>query len=420
MKTNALQIIHHADARLKRIGLRGFRGFLLLALLPHLVLAIYLGNNFVPYPDQDAYLSAANNMLAGGRLEISFEALGGFVGAHEPTSYYGIGAPLLYAAQIAVFGENYFLLRIGNILVFALSLYFFRGICALWMPERIADFAMLVMGFSPFFIIFNQLFLTEMPFLCCQLGAFFFLFRYLKFGEMKDNISSSVFLAFSILVRTNLLFFLPVIALAIALKISWSRAFLYVAIALLVVSPYCIRNCINNRAFFPFDGKPALNLWMFNSDVHQGGFLSENFEQSPVMPEMSGLTEKQRADTLSVIAKKWIEEHPAQFIRFAAMKAVRFFSPFPQKGTNQKFAVFLTPYSLLLMVGFAIGVFGLSPKNPSHVLVVLLFLYTLAIEMVFMAATRHRILFDPFFILVAFNYIATRYGWTARQSGSLA
>ena len=374
-----------------------------LVLIPHLLVAAYFGGKFIDYPDQGAYLSGAENLLAGNGLSLSFDALGGFIRKGEPTSYYGLGAPLVYAAQIALFGRNYFVLRLGSILLFAASLFFFRGMCLHWMPERWANVAMIAMGLSPFYIAFNQLFLSEMPFLFCELGTFCFLFNYLKNREIKHLALSAVFLALSLLVRTNLLFFLPAIAILIAFTSRWSQALLYVGVVALVVSPYCIRNSINSHAFFPFDGKAALNLWQFNSDVHQGGFWSERFEQAPAMPNLEGLTEKQRSDLLMSLGVKWNKEHPAAFLRLAAMKAVRFFSPLPQKQANLKYAVVLIPYSLIIVGGFFLGLPALWSKDPKSVLILLLFLYTLAIEMVFMAATRHRLLYDPFLVLVTLN-----------------
>ncbi len=105
---------------------------------------------------------------------------------------------------------------------------------------------------------------------------------------------------------------------------------------------------------------------------------------------------------------KWIKQHPIGFIRFAAMKAVRFFSPLPQKAANLKYAVILTPYAIVIVVGFFVGLPTLWSKDPKSILVLLLFVYTLAIEMIFMTATRHRLLYDPFFVLVGFNYVASR------------
>ena len=379
-----------------------------LVLIPHLLVAAYFGGKFIDYPDQGAYLSGAENLLAGNGLSLSFDALGGFIRKGEPTSYYGLGAPLVYAAQIALFGRNYFVLRLGNILLFAASLFFFRGICLHWMSEGWANLAMVAMGLSPFYIAFNQLFLSEMPFLFCELGTFYFLFNYLKNGEIKHLALSAVFLALSLLVRTNLLLFLPAIAILVAFTSRWSQALLFVGVVVLVVSPYCIRNSINSHAFFPFDGKAALNLWQFNSDVHQGGFWSETFEQAPPMPNLEGLTEKQRSDLLMSLGVKWIKEHPAAFLRLAAMKAVRFFSPLPQKQANLKYALLLTPYSLVIVCGFLLGLPAFWSREPQSLLVLLLFVYTLAIEVVFMTATRHRILFDPFFLLVGFNYVASR------------
>src|SRR5437660_11248651 len=366
-----------------------------LLLVPHLLVAAHFGNRLVEYPDQGAYLSAAENILAGKGLSLSFDALGGFVKKGEPTSYYGLGAPLFLAPQIALFGQNYFVLRLGNILLFAFSLLFFRGICLLWIRKRWANAEMIVLGMIPFYIAFNKLFLAEMPFLFCELGTFFLLFSYLKQGARKDLVLSSLFIGLSLLVRTNLLLFLPVIAIVIGFNKRWTAALLYLGVTILVVAPYCIRNSINNHAFFPFDGKAALNLWQFNSDVHQGNFWTENFERAPQMPPLDELTEKERSDLLMKLGLKWIKQHPIGFARFAGMKAVRFFWPLPQKAANLKYAAILTPYAIVILAGFFVGLPTLWSRDPKSILVLLLFVYTLAIEMIFMTATRHRLLYDP-------------------------
>src|SRR5439155_17035485 len=134
---------------------------------------------------------------------------------------------------------------------------FFCQICLHWTPEQSEYVAMMAMDLSPFYIDFTQLFLSDMPFLFCELGTFCFLFNYLKNGEIKHLALSAVFLALSLLVRTNLLFFLPAITILVAFTSRWSQALLYVGVVVLVVSPYCIRNSINSHAFFPFDGKAA-------------------------------------------------------------------------------------------------------------------------------------------------------------------
>src|SRR5207302_5725216 len=181
----------------------------------------------------------------------------------------------------------------------------------------------------------------------------------------------------------------------------------YLGVALLIVSPYCVRNSLNSHAFFPFDGKAAINLWMYNSDAQDGSFWEENFAKAPAMPPLDRLTEKERADRLMGLGMLWIKQHPTQFLRLAAIKAIRFLSPLPKEPLNLKYAVILTPYAIAIIAGFFVGLPTIWSRDPKSILILLLFLYTLAIEMIFMPATRHRVLYDPFFILVGFNYVAS-------------
>src|SRR5260370_33107801 len=106
----------------------------------------------------------------------------------------------------------------------------------------------------------------------CVLDTYIFLVREIKQNANKDLVLAAVFIGLSLLVRTNLLFFLPVIAIVIGINKRWSPALLYLGVTVLVVAPYCIRNSINNHAFFPFDGKPALTVCLFNSYFRTGHF----------------------------------------------------------------------------------------------------------------------------------------------------
>src|SRR5260370_20792695 len=120
---------------------KAIRWLIRLVLVPHLLVAAHFANRFVDYPDQDAYLSTAENILAGHGLSLSFDALGGFVRKGEPTSYYGLGTPLFLAGQIALVSHNSFLLQLVIILLFALSFLLFSGICILSLSDLFTIFA---------------------------------------------------------------------------------------------------------------------------------------------------------------------------------------------------------------------------------------------------------------------------------------
>ena len=49
---------------------KAIRWLIPLVLVPHLLVAAHFGNRLVDYPDQDAYLSAAENILAGHGLSL--------------------------------------------------------------------------------------------------------------------------------------------------------------------------------------------------------------------------------------------------------------------------------------------------------------------------------------------------------------
>ena len=117
-------------------------------------------------------------------------------------------------------------------------------------------------------------------------------------------------------------------------------------------------------------------------------------------PNWAGLNEKERADLVGGIGRKWIADHPDKFLRLALIKGIGFLNPWPKHNRSGALPLVLGAYATLIMAGFAIGVFSLRLSNREHLFVLLLFFMYLGIDMVFMPATRHRMLYDPFFVLV--------------------
>ncbi len=63
-------------------------------------------------------------------------------------------------------------------------------------------------------------------------------------------------------------------------------------------------------------------------------------------------------------------------------------------------ALLLTGYTCLVLMLFFAGLPKIKLQNAEHVILVLLFVLYLGIDMVFMPASRHRMLYDPFFVLI--------------------
>jgi hypothetical protein len=373
---------------------------LLAPLILNLMFAFSVGNRLIPFIDQEVYLDQARHVAAGKGITTSFSQLEGFVVKDEPTSFWGVGAQLLYAAEIRVLGQNYTLMRICNVLLFGCTLFYTRRIFLMWLPQRSADLATLLIGCSPFFAFFNQLFMTEMPFLLCQQAFVFHLFQTFRIGSPRQALAAGLFAGAGLTVRAVLLPILPLTVVLIWLERTWKAVVAFIAGCLLLAAPYAVRNSLAVHAWFPLGGKGAYNLWFFNADVHDRGLWAEDFGRMPPKPDWSGLNEKQRADLVQGIGRRWILDHPAKFARLALIKGIAFLNPWPKHIRSGIMPVALGAYANFIMLGFAIGLFSLRFSDREHLFVLLLFVMYLGVDMVFMPASRHRMLYDPFLVLV--------------------
>lgn len=367
----------------------------------NLVVTISLSGQLVPFIDQDVYLDQARNLAAGKGLISSFDQLNRFVQSNEPTSFWGAGAQIFYAAGITLFGERYTLLRCLNLLLFAATLAYTRALFRLWHSQTVSNWGTFFIGLSPFFAAFNQLFMTEMPFLLCQQGCLYHLLASRRTQRTSHALLAGGWVGGSMVIRAVLVPVLPIFLLFLWLPWRWKLSLAFSATCLLVAGPYMIRNSMLVDSWFPFGGKGAYNLWFFNSDVHNKPFFKEDFLTPPPTPEWRGMNEKQRAALVESIGKHWIVTHPAAFIRLAAIKGISFLNPWPKQMARGPRAIIVGLYASLLLIGFICGAAWIRSTDPEHILILVIFISYLTLDMVFMPASRHRMLVDPLFVMVA-------------------
>ncbi len=372
-----------------------------LPLSANLLLTLHLGQRLVSIVDQDVYLDQATNIAHGRGLVTSFDTLKGFTRAWEPTSFWGVGAQTFYAVPIALFGENYLILRLFNLALFAATLFYFRKICLLLCPTLLADMATAAVGLSPFFALFNQFFMTEMPFLFLEIAAIYYLFQSFRDQRTRFSLASGIFAGLSLVTRAVLLPVLPVVFAILWRLKGWKPATVFALGCAIAASPYCVRNSWNSHAIFLFGGKAQYNLWFFNSGAHHKPFFQEDFLNEPPIPDWTKVaTEKNRADLVGKIGIRWIEQNPVKFLRLSLIKGFQFLNPFPKHTDSRALWFILGIYSSVIMLAFVLGLPKLELRNPAHVFLILLFFSYLVTDMFFMPASRHRMLYDPFFVLI--------------------
>jgi len=146
------------------------------------VLTLHDGHNWGG--DFSRYIRQAQNILENKPYDFSYNL--------DPWANYPAGFPLLLAPLIKIFGLNYKILKLPNIL------YWLIFLCALYpiMKKRIGEknalLGIMVLATSPYFFLFKQNILSELPFVAFLYPGIYFFEKY--FNQEKKASSQKIYL----------------------------------------------------------------------------------------------------------------------------------------------------------------------------------------------------------------------------------
>ena len=185
--------------------------------------------------------------------------------------------------------------------------------------------------------------------------------------------------------------------------------FTAIAIALLMVLPWTIRNYNQFDSFVLVSANSGFNFYVGNNPQATG-----EFQQGPSTAESIAIdsaratyfrehpSHVERDSYLFDVAKQWIIAHP-----FSALKLwlVKFYSHWWQRdsagGSVAASQWMLTGYKFVSLFLLILGFYGLSAikSRGKRALLITLFLYSTAIAMIFFTQSRHRaIKVDPYLV----------------------
>ncbi|HCR17600.1 MAG TPA: hypothetical protein DIU35_08955, partial [Candidatus Latescibacteria bacterium] len=176
----------------------------------------------------------------------------------------------------------------------------------------------------------------------------------------------------------------------------------FLAAALLLISPWTIRNYVVHQAFVPITTELGLGLWGGNNPEANGEWM-QDFLNRQVMP--SGLSEVQVSRYQTGQALSFVMNNPVDALVLAGKKFCLFWG-IKMDGVYQHQAV-IPPWLALListlgqsgMVSFfLIGCYLTWRWSPSFGLALLVSLYLLLLTVVFYYLTRYRLMLYPVWV----------------------
>lgn len=350
-------------------------------------------------PDQGEYLALGKNLISGNGLNFEDARFPGVAYAYRTPGY-----PLLVAAC----GGSAVGVRIVQAILDATT------VLGVWLLARkhagtAARVSVLLVAACPFLIYFSGLVLTETLFTCMLVwGTWLLVWEPEEHGRDARAtwayVAGILVLALSVLVRPGALG-LPVVMAALAgmtrgrLVRVPGAALAGVAVVLVLV-PWAWRN------------HAALNEWVWTSTnsgitAYDGfnpaadGSSNQSFVKD--MPELGEMTETQRDDYLSQLARQYAREHPQRAWELAIWKLARTWSPVPLSAENRSVANTVAG-GLYCLVAWGLALVGLRRGQMSFGRKVLLLapaLYFSVGAMLTVGSLRYRIPAEPFLAVLS-------------------
>lgn len=361
------------------------------------------------------------------------------------------GYPLLIAFFLWLFGDRFAVaLCLTQAAVEVLMIPLLYEVAARHRGRTAARAVAVLLGFNPFFVYYGGLVLTEIPIIICTSLLLWLLDRWRNEPRIMWGVLCGLFSGLAHLIKPFMLALLGVVVLyflAISIRSVKRRIFVApvlvaVAVCLLVIAPWGIRNHLVFGRPMLSSSMGGLVIYAGNNPLNRsgGGINHVDYREPdealamlaarPVLAaarragkisdeaffgEMARL-ELARNRLLFERALDWITENPGRFARLAVIKAVRLWNPVPYAPEFRKphllaiSALYMVPVLLLAIV----GLWGsrLHPPGPIFFAAFMIMGVTL-LHMVLIGSIRYREPVMPYVCLFAafgLNDLARRFG----------
>jgi hypothetical protein len=269
------------------------------------------------------------------RRAITLAEQGTYSEGGVPTAYWPVGYPAFLAGIFTIFGPSLLAARIANLVLASISFWLlYRVAQRSFGDELVARLTVLFLALYPNNAAYVPLLLTETLYTFLLLAASVVLLG----GKSWVQVGvAGLILGLATLVKSQTLLLIPVLAvLAFMRQWSW-KAFADAAIrgagvlgvAMLVLTPWTLRNYSVFGAFIPVSTNGGMTLLTGNNPSTVGDYRSDFSETDSLAAQARFSVRDQvaadaRARTLAV---NWIASNPMQFARLVPKKLFRLWAP---------------------------------------------------------------------------------------------
>ncbi len=380
---------------------------LVVALLVRLTAAFLLG-------DEIRGLSGAHDEISYSMLGQRFASGYGmtfpqkwypWIDANAPQSYYSFTFSFLLATIYKIFGYHPLAARlvmafvsVGVVfMVFKVACYFFDNRTALLSSAIAAIYA--------YFIFYGVSLVTETPFILAILTAIYLGTMLVQnSGRIVLWIVFGIALAFSVLLRMAVIFFVPVLFMWMLVQMHDHRQRFYVlipiVIILLAITPFTIRNYLLWGKFMLLESQFGHVFWNGNHPGHMGNF--HPYKVFPIPPNI--LASKNDAIITNELLKMGIQNvlaNPKNFVLLTLTRLREFFKFWPTADSS-----FLANILRVISFGiiFPLSILGIILSLKRWHALTPIFLFMLIHTAVYATSwtmIRYRIPLDVFLIMFA-------------------
>ena len=289
-------------------------------LLPRLLVGFL---HVTPTSDADYYFHRAGDLAAGL----------GYLSAHgAPTAYWPPGWPMALSVVFRLVGGGVTAVWLINLLAGAATAWFTLDLGRhMFGSETVARLGVLLLAFYPNNIAYFPLALTEAFYTALLTGGCWLLIARRRWHATL--LAGLVFGAAS-LVKTQTLLVVPIIlaldvlrgtSIRATLPVASRRFALVIATALLLVTPWSLRNAgvLGHYVFVSTNG--GITLLTGNNDSARGGFTPDDAVVRRL--DARGLGELANDAEAKQLGMAWIAAHPARFVALMPLKLMRLWGP---------------------------------------------------------------------------------------------
>lgn len=377
---------------------------LMIALVIRILVALYLG-------DQVSGLSGAHDEISYDTLAQRFITGHGltfprpwypWIEANAQQSYFSVTMSLYLAAIYATFGYQPVVARLVMAILSTLIVGAIFLLARHLFGERVAFISGLIAAGYAYFIFYGVALVTETPFMLALLIAILLAYRIVESPSIWLWGAFGGGVAITVLLRMAVLFYIPALVMWIAFRQRgrWTGIIILVAILVLAVSPFTVRNYYLWGKFLLLESQFGHVFWNGNHPDHQG-----NFNPCKVFPipeyVLASKNEAEITNRLLWMGIENVRRDPTHFFVLTMTRLRELFKFWPTSDSTWS-ANALRVLSFGVMLPFALVGLLLNAKRWRELMPILLFLVIhTGIYAVSWTMIRYRIPLDALLVIFA-------------------